>query len=198
MSKVEEKLNRVFDFTQSYIRDNGFPPSVREICSAVGIKSTATCHLYLKKLEERGLISVGGNKKRAIMLTNAHATPAINVPLIGTITAGTPIFAYENLEEYCPLPSEFGDEKELFMLRVKGDSMIEAGIFNGDRVIVKKQESCRNGEIAIAYYEESATVKRFYKKDDHIVLHPENSTMKDIILPDVQILGVVVGLIRKY
>ena len=100
MSKVEEKLNKVFDFTQGYIRDNGFPPSVREICSAIGIKSTATCHLYLKKLEERGLISVGGNKKRAIMLTNSHASPAINVPLIGTITAGTPIFAYENLERH--------------------------------------------------------------------------------------------------
>ena len=198
MSKVQEKLNRVLEFTQDYIKDNGFPPSVREICSSVGIKSTATCHLYLKKLEEMGHITIGGNKKRAIMLTNAHAAQAINVPLIGTITAGTPIFAYENLEEYCPLPSEFGDEKEIFMLRVKGDSMIEAGIFNGDRVIVKKQESCKNGEIAIAYYEESATVKRFYKKDGRIVLHPENSTMQDIILPDVQILGVVIGLIRKY
>ncbi|MBR2385659.1 MAG: transcriptional repressor LexA [Clostridia bacterium] len=198
MSKVQEKINNVFEFMQGYIRDNGFPPSVREICASVGIKSTATCHAYLKKLEENGLITVGDNKKRAIMLTNSHASQAINVPLIGTITAGTPIFAYENLEEYCPLPSEFGDEKELFMLRVKGDSMIEAGIFNGDRVIVRKQETCKNGEIAIAFYEDSATVKRFYKKEGHIVLHPENSTMQDIILPDVQILGIVVGLIRKY
>lgn len=198
MSKVQEKINKVLEFTQSYIKDNGFPPSVREICTAVGIKSTATCHQYLKRLEEMGEITVNGHKKRAIMLNNTHFSPAINVPLIGTITAGTPIFAYENLEEYCPLPSEFGDEKEIFMLKVKGDSMIEAGIFNGDRVIVKKQEQCKNGEIAIAYYDECATVKRFYKKDGHVVLHPENSTMQDIILPDVTILGVVIGLIRKY
>ena len=198
MKKVQEKINKVLEFTQDYIRDNGFPPSVREICSAVGIKSTATCHTYLKKLEEMGEISVNGHKKRAIMLTNSQIAPAINVPLVGTITAGTPIFAYENLEEYCPLPSEFGDEKQLFMLRVKGESMINAGIFDGDRVIVKKQENCSNGDIAIALYEDSATVKRFYKKDGHIVLHPENKTMDDIILPDVTILGVVVGLIRKY
>lgn len=198
MSKVQEKVNKVLEFTQSYIKDNGFPPSVREICSAVGIKSTATCHVYLKKLEEMGAITVNGNKKRAIMLSNALSAPSISVPVIGTITAGTPIFAYENLEEYCPLPSEFGDEKDLFMLKVKGESMIDAGIFNGDKVIVKKQDSCKNGDIAIAYYDECATVKRFYKKADHIVLHPENETMADIILPDVQILGVVVGLIRKY
>lgn len=198
MGKVQEKIDKVLEFTQNYISDNGFPPSVREICSAVGIKSTATCHAYLKKLEQMGKITVGGNKKRAIMLTNSQKAPSISVPLIGTITAGTPIFAYENLEEYCPLPSEFGDEKQLFMLRVKGESMIDAGIFDGDKVIVKKQENCNNGEIAIAYFDECATVKRFYKKDGHIILHPENKTMEDIILPDVTILGVVVGLIRKY
>ncbi len=198
MSKVRENLNRVLDFTQGFIKDNGYPPSVREICAACNIKSTATCHSYLKRLEESGEITVGGNKKRAIIVNNPLATPSISVPVIGTITAGTPIFAYENLEEYCPLPSEFGDEKELFMLKVKGESMIDAGIFDGDRVIVKKQETCKNGEIAIAYFDECATVKRFYKKADHIVLHPENKTMQDIILPTVSILGVVVGLIRKY
>ena len=198
MGKVQEKINRVLEFTQNYVSENGFPPSVREICSAVGIKSTATCHTYLKKLEEMGAITVNGNKKRAIMVTNQQKAPSISVPLIGTITAGTPIFAYENLEEYCPLPSEFGDEKQLFMLRVKGESMIDAGIYDGDRVIVKKQENCNNGEIAIAYFDECATVKRFYKKADHIVLHPENRTMSDIILPDVTILGTVIGLIRKY
>lgn len=198
MSKVRENLNRVLDFTQGFIKDNGYPPSVREICAACNIKSTATCHSYLKRLEESGEITVGGNKKRAIIVNNPLATPSISVPVIGTITAGTPIFAYENLEEYCPLPSEFGDEKELFMLKVKGESMIDAGIFDGDKVIVKKQETCKNGEIAIAYFDECATVKRFYKKADHIVLHPENKTMQDIILPTVSILGVVVGLIRKY
>ena len=165
MSKVRENLNRVLDFTQGFIKDNGYPPSVREICAACNIKSTATCHSYLKRLEESGEITVGGNKKRAIIVNNPLATPSISVPVIGTITAGTPIFAYENLEEYCPLPSEFGDEKELFMLKVKGESMIDAGIFDGDRVIVKKQETCKNGEIAIAYFDECATVKRFYKKD---------------------------------
>ncbi len=198
MSKVRENLNRVLDFMQSFIKDNGYPPSVREICVACNIKSTATCHSYIKRLEESGEITVSGNKKRAIIVNNPLATPSISVPVIGTITAGTPIFAYENLEEYCPLPSEFGDEKELFMLKVKGESMIDAGIFDGDRVIVKKQETCKNGEIAIAYFDECATVKRFYKKADHIVLHPENKTMQDIILPTVSILGVVVGLIRKY
>ena len=198
MSKVQEKINRVLEFTQKFIKDNGYPPSVREICSACSIKSTATCHSYLKRLEENGDITIGGNKKRAIMLSEKTSAPSISVPLIGTITAGTPIFAYENLEEYCPLPKEFGNEDELFMLRVKGESMIDAGIFDGDRVIVKKQEVCKNGEIAIAYFDECATVKRFYKKADHVVLHPENKTMEDIILPSVDILGVVVGLIRKY
>ena len=198
MSKVEEKVKKVLKFTTEYISENGFPPSVREICEACGIKSTATCHYYLKKLEESGEITVKGNKKRAIMVNGASKTPSIQVPVIGTVTAGTPIFAHENLEEYLPLPTEFGDEDELFMLKVKGDSMIEAGIFDGDKVIVKKQNSCNNGDIAIAYFDECATVKRFFKKDDHIVLHPENSTMSDIILPDVTILGIVVGLMRKY
>ncbi len=182
MSKIDEKIKKVFEYTEKYVKENGFPPSVREICSAVGIKSTATCHYYLKKLEESGAITIKDNKKRAIILNTPQKAESISVPLIGTITAGTPIFAYENLEEYCPLPKEFGDEQEIFMLRVKGDSMIEAGIYDGDRVIVKKQSVCKNGEIAIAYYDECATVKRFYKKSDHVVLHPENQTMSDIIL----------------
>ncbi len=198
MSRVQENINKVLNYTQSYISENGFPPSVREICSACGIKSTATCHSYLKRLEESGQITKGGNKKRAIMVNGASRAQSITVPLIGTITAGTPIFAYENLEEYCPLPKEFGSEDEIFMLKVKGESMIDAGIFDGDRVIVRKQDTCKNGEIAIAYFDECATVKRFYKKADHIVLHPENQTMSDIILPSVDILGVVIGLIRKY
>lgn len=198
MSKIDEKIKRVLSFTEDYVKENGFPPSVREICSAVGIKSTATCHYYLKRLEEMGEITIKDNKKRAIILNGANKPEVINVPLIGTVTAGTPIFAYENLEEYCPLPKEFGDEKEIFMLRVKGESMIEAGIYDGDRVIVKKQSVCNNGDIAVAYYDECATVKRFYKKPDHIVLHPENQTMSDIILPDVTILGTVIGLIRRY
>ena len=115
MSKIDEKIKKVFEYTEKYVKENGFPPSVREICSAVGIKSTATCHYYLKKLEESGAITIKDNKKRAIILNTPQKAESISVPLIGTITAGTPIFAYENLEEYCPLPKEFGDEQEIFM-----------------------------------------------------------------------------------
>lgn len=201
MSKIQEKLDGVLDFIRNYYDENGYSPSVREICAAMAIKSTATCQYYLDKLEERGEISRGGLKKRAITLcgNNLRRASYASVPLIGTVTAGTPIFAYENLEEYCPLPTEFGEEDELFMLRVKGDSMINAGIFNGDKVIVRKQNSAENGNIVVAMTEDGdATVKRFYKKGEKYVLHPENDALSDIILDNVAILGLVEGLIRKF
>lgn len=201
MSKIQEKLDGVLDFIRNYYDENSYSPSVREICAAMAIKSTATCQYYLDKLEERGEISRGGLKKRAITLcgNNLKRASYVSVPLIGTVTAGVPIFAYENLEEYCPLPTEFGAEDELFMLRVKGDSMINAGIFNGDKVIVRKQNSAENGNIVVAMTEEGdATVKRFYKKNGKYVLHPENDALSDIILDNVAILGLVEGLIRKF
>ena len=198
MSEKIRKTEAVYSFLDKYQSENGFPPSVREICAAVGIKSTASCQEYLNALEEEGKITRTGLKKRAINVVKSQKAAFVSVPVIGTVAAGTPIFAYENLEEYCPLPKEFGEEDELFMLKVKGDSMIECGIYDGDKVVVKKRDDALNGEIVVAYVDDSATVKRFFKKKDKVVLHPENSAMDDIILPDVRILGKVVGLMRKF
>ncbi|MBR1677586.1 MAG: transcriptional repressor LexA [Clostridia bacterium] len=199
MAHVEEKLNDMIVFIEQYTDNFGYPPSVREMCEKLSIKSTATCQYYLNKLVDRGIITKSqSNAKRSISLIKSKKTNYISVPVIGTVTAGTPIFAYENLEEYCPLPAEFGSDDDTFMLKVKGESMIEAGIYNGDKIIVKKQNTAQNGEIVVAYFDESATVKRFYKKDGKIILHPENRTMTDIVLDDVTILGTVKGLLRKF
>lgn len=197
--KMEDKLQAVYDYVKNYIDEKKYPPSMREICSALEIKSTASAFVYLNKLEERGLLSKADSKKRAINLTEEDdAVSYLKVPVIGQVTAGVPIFAYENYEGYCPVPSDFGEEDELFILKVKGTSMIGAGILNGDKIIVKKQQDAENGQIVVAYFDESATVKRFYRKNGHVVLHPENPSMTDIILKDVTVLGVVVGLMRKF
>ncbi len=197
MANVKDKVQKVFEFIQSYLDDNGYPPSVREICKELQIKSTASCYSYLSVLEKEGKIVKDGSKKRAINVNTPKKVGFVSVPVIGTVAAGSPIFAYEDFDEYIPLPKEFGEESELFMLKINGNSMIECGIFDGDKVIVKKQNNAENGDIVVAMYEDSATVKRFFKREDKIVLHPENSTMADIILPDVNILGKVVGLMRK-
>ena len=197
MNKTDEKLNNVFSYVEGYILNYGYPPSVREICRDLSIKSTATCHGYLKRLEEQGLISISGSKKRAIMLTKPKAD-CISVPLIGSIAAGTPILADENLEEYYPLSRDFESYGETFMLNVRGDSMREIGIYNGDKVIIRKQETAENGEIVAALIDDSATVKRFFKKDGKFILHPENEAYNDIVTENVVVLGRVVGLIRKY
>ena len=197
MNKTDEKLNNVFSYVEGYILNYGYPPSVREICRDLSIKSTATCHGYLKRLEEQGLISISGSKKRAIMLTKPKAD-CISVPLVGSIAAGAPILAVENLEEYYPLSRDFESSAETFMLNVRGDSMKEIGIFNGDKVIIRKQETAENGEIIAALVDDSATVKRFFKRDGKFILHPENAAYDDIIVDDVSILGKVIGLIRKY
>lgn len=199
MSQVNSKLNDVLEYVSKYSETYGYAPSIREICSALDIKSTATCHYYLKKLEKNGEIYKASSKKRAISVKKPEKTAEfVSVPIIGTVTAGTPIFAYENMEGYCPLPDEFGDENELFMLKVKGTSMINAGILDGDKVIVKKQNYADNGSVVVALIDDEATVKRFYKKENKIILHPENDALSDIILDDVTILGVVEGLLRKY
>lgn len=195
--KMETKLAAVYEYVKNYIEEKKYPPSMREICAALDIKSTASAYVYLNKLEERGLLSKAESKKRAINLTEEEL-PFLKVPVIGQVTAGTPIFAYENYEEFLPVPTEYGTEDELFMLKVKGSSMIGAGILNGDKIIVKKQDTADNGQIVVAYFDESATVKRFFRKGAHVVLHPENPTMTDIILKNVTILGVVVGLMRKF
>lgn len=195
MKKIEEKLEQVYAFTNTYIEENGFAPSVREICAKLNIKSTATAYSYLEKLSSRGLINKSPLKKRTITL--AKEVNFKKIPLIGTVTAGSPIFAVENLEGYYPLPPEFNGE-DCFALKVQGESMINAGINDKDIIIVKKQQTASNGEIVVALIEDSATVKRFYKKNGKFVLHPENDTMEDMIFDDVSVLGVVKGLIRKF
>lgn len=196
MAKIDEKLERLFEYVKNYQDINGYPPTVRDICKDLQIKSTATAHYYLEKLSQKGLIVKNDDKKRAITVKGSKNF--FEVPLVGTVTAGTPILAVENFEDYYPLPLEFKSNETLFMLTVKGDSMINAGIFNGDKIVVKKQETANNGDIVVALIEDSATVKRFYKKQNYYVLHPENDEMDDIIVDDVSIIGVVVGLTRKF
>lgn len=197
MKNMEGKLERVYRFVEHYIAENGFPPSVREICEQVGIKSTATAYSYLNRLKDMGRIDKTDSKKRALSLTDKTALKRI--PLVGTVTAGTPILAVENLEGYYPLLPDFpGSDEDYFMLRVFGDSMIEAGIYDGDKIIVKRQNTADNGEIVVALIEDSATVKRFFKRENKIILYPENSALSDIVLNDVVILGIVEGLIRKF
>lgn len=197
MSRIDEKLNALLSYVKNYQDENGYPPTVREICNDLSIKSTATAHYYLSKLEDKGLIKKKGDKKRAISVSGNNKS-FITVPLVGTVTAGTPILAVENFEDYYPLPSEFNSDGAVFMLEVKGESMINAGIYSGDKIVVNKQDFASNGDIVVALIEDSATVKRFYQKNGKIILHPENDNMEDIVLDDVLILGVVTGLIRKF
>lgn len=198
MKNTEAKINEVYEYVKDYLENNSFPPSVREICASVGIKSTATAYSYLEKLSERGLIVKTPDKKRAFSLTNKPPITGV-APLVGTVTAGTPILAVENFENYVPLPPEFNnEEKDIFLLRVSGDSMIEAGIYDGDKIFVKKQNTADNGDIVVALFEDTSTVKRFFKKGNKIILHPENAALSDIILDDVTILGIVLGLYRKF
>ena len=198
MRNTDVKVTEVYNYVKNYLEQNFFPPSVREICAEVGIKSTATAYAYLEKLQKQGLITKTPDKKRAFSLTQ-KANTFESTPLVGVVTAGTPILAVENFENYYPLPPEFSNsENDLFMLRVQGDSMIDAGIYDGDKIIVKRQNTADNGDIVVALIEDSSTVKRFFKRDNKIVLHPENQALSDIVLDDVVILGIVQGLYRKF
>ena len=193
----ENKLIMVMDYIRKFSEENGYTPSVREICKECGIKSTATAHSYIEKLKDRGYLNKATNKKRSVTIGRSSG---VSIPLIGTVTAGQPIFAYENYEDYYTFPvGEFRGE-DLFMLRVQGTSMIDAGIMNGDKIIVHRQNTAENGEIVVALVDDSSTVKRFYRRDGKIVLHPENETLSDMIYEDgqVSILGKVVGLMRNY
>ena len=193
----QEKLIMVMDYIRKFSEENGYTPSVREIGKECGIKSTATVYSYLQKLQDKGYLNKANNKKRSVTFAKSSG---VNIPLIGTVTAGQPIFAYENYEDYYTFPAgEFRGE-DLFMLRVQGTSMIDAGIMDGDKIVVRRQETAENGEIVVALVEDSATVKRFYRKDGQIVLHPENEALSDMIFEDgeVSILGKVVGLMRNY
>lgn len=193
MKRTENKIDEVFAFVKKYITENGYAPSVREICKACELKSTATAFTYLNELAERGLINKTNTKNRAVSLKQN----AVTVPLIGTVAAGQPIFATENYEDFYSIPSNFFEGENLFMLNVHGDSMIKIGMFDGDKIIVKKQESADNGDIVVALVDDSATVKRFFKCDGKVILHPENDDMQDFIFDDVKIIGKVVGLIRN-
>ncbi len=194
----KQKLYGVLDFINQYSEENGFPPTVRDICHELSIKSTATAYSYVNRLKEMGLLNKAENKKRAVTLKTADV---VKVPLIGTVTAGQPIFAVENFDGYYALPSAEFRADEMFMLRVSGESMIEAGIYYGDKIIVKKQETADDGDIVVAMFddgiEEGATVKRFFRREGKIILHPENETMSDFVLDKVTILGRVIGLIRS-
>ncbi|OPY58045.1 MAG: LexA repressor [Pelotomaculum sp. PtaU1.Bin035] len=182
------------------IREKGYPPSVREIGQAVGLSSSSTVHGYLKRLEGRGYLRRDATKPRAMEVIHdkeGEEAASVNVPLLGRVAAGAPLLATENREDIFPLPAHFTGTGEFFMLTVSGDSMIEAGILNGDMVVVRQQHDANNGEIVVALLEDEATVKRFFKESGRIRLQPENRLLKPIYTKDVQVLGKVVGLLRK-
>ncbi|MGE7092990.1 transcriptional repressor LexA [Lysinibacillus sp. NPDC048646] len=203
MKKVSKRQEDILAFIKEEVRAKGYPPSVREIGEAVGLASSSTVHGHLARLEQKGFIRRDPTKPRAIEILEPEDSiqkqSVIHVPLVGKVTAGSPITAIENIDEYFPLPDTYGtSEDQLFMLEIMGESMIEAGIFDGDLVIVKQKSTADNGDIVVAMTEEDeATVKRFFKEKTHFRLQPENATMEPIIVDQVTILGQVVGLYRR-
>ncbi len=198
--KISAKQQEILEYIKETILKKGYPPSVREICEAVSLKSTSSVHSHLETLEKNGYIRRDPTKPRTIEIVddsfNLTRREVVNVPLIGSVAAGQPILAEENIENYFPIPVEFLPNESIFMLRVKGESMINVGIFDGDQVLVKQQNTARNGEIVVALLEDSATVKRFYKENGYYRLQPENAAMEPILTDHVEILGTVIGLIR--
>lgn len=192
---ISDKARLVLDYIEERISSDGFPPSVREICRDLHIKSTSTAHKYLSELTEAGAIEKSDRLNRAIRLAEPHNT---GVPLLGVVTAGIPILAQEDVEEYLPVQVRSYDNKELFALHVRGESMINAGILDGDIIIVAKCNTARNGEIVVALIDDEATVKRFFKENGHFRLQPENNSFEPIIVDEVTILGRVAKLIREY
>ena len=202
MSKLSGRQQAILDFIKSEVREKGYPPSVREIGEAVGLASSSTVHGHLERLEKKGMIRRDPTKPRAIELLGVtddtlFSFSVARVPLIGKVTAGVPIEAVEDIQDYFPLPSHYVGDNTVFMLTVSGESMIEAGIYDGDLVIVRQQHTANNGEIVVAMTEENeATVKTFYKEKDYFRLQPENATMQPILLKKVEILGKVIGIFR--
>lgn len=203
MNKISKKQSEILDYIKDKVKEKGYPPSVREICEAVSLKSTSTVHGHLTKLEENGYIRRDLTKPRAIEILDEEMEPGFVqppvtfVPVVGQVTAGQPILAVENIEDQYPVPESFVQGGDFFMLRIKGDSMVEAGILDKDFVLVKQQSEAVNGQIVVAMLDDSATVKRFYKEPNRIRLQPENSTMSPIYSNQVQILGIVKGIFRK-
>ena len=200
--KITPKQQEILDYIKEEILKRGYPPTVREICETVHLKSTSSVHSHLETLEKNGYIRRDPTKPRAIEICDDSfqmvRTEMVSLPIVGHVAAGTPILAEQNIEEYFPVPAEVVPSGESFILNVKGDSMVNAGIFDGDRVFVNMCNTAENGEIVVAMIDESATVKRFYKEKDHIRLQPENDTMDPIIVDDCQIIGKVFGIFRIY
>jgi repressor lexA len=197
---LTSKQEQILKIIKESILEKGYPPSVREMCTAVGLSSTSSVHAHLEALAKKGYIKKDPSKPRTIEIMddtfNLSRREVVNLPLLGDVAAGEPIFATENITNYFPMPVDILPNNETFMLNVKGDSMINAGIFNGDKIIVSKQATAENGEIVVAMVEDSATVKRFYKEKGYFRLHPENDALDDIIVKDLEIIGKVVGLLR--
>ena len=192
---MKDKADQIFAYISEHIADVGYPPTVREICAELGIRSTSTVHRYLKELEADGRITMGENQNRAITVNHFSDRPEGTVPVLGRVAAGSPILASEEVEEYIPYA---GNTDGLFALRVRGDSMIKCGILNDDIVVVRQTKEARNGEIVVALVEDSATVKRFDKENGHFRLQPENDAYEPIIVDSVDILGKVISVVRSY
>ena len=212
--KITEKQSQILEYIKAEILSKGYPPSVRDICQAVNLKSTSSVHSHLETLEKNGYIRRDPTKPRTIEILddsfnlvrrgeldesyNLGQKEMVNVPIVGTVAAGQPILAVENIENYFPIPTEYMPNEETFMLKVKGESMINAGILDGDQILVKRQSTAKNGDMVVALVDDSATVKTFYKENGHIRLQPENDYMDPIILPDVEIIGKVFGVFRFF
>jgi len=200
MENLSAKQQEILTYLKEYILKKSYPPSVREICEAVGLHSTSSVHAHLNTLEDKGYIRRDPSKSRTIEITDEEFNPTrreiTQVPVIGNVAAGTPLYAEQNITDYFPIPTEYLPNNETFMLKVHGDSMVNYGIFDGDTVIVERTTSAKNGEVVVALVEDGATVKRFFKEDGYYRLQPENDYMEPIIVKDVLILGKVIGLIR--
>ena len=206
MATLTKRQQQIYDYIEQYIEHKGFGPTVREICDAVNLSSPSTVHVHLRTLEEKGYIVRDSLKSRSIALPHKDGSPAhgsaayenvVSLPVVGNVAAGEPILAEQNIENTLTLPTELVGDSASFILSVRGDSMIEAGINDGDYVVVKEQQVARNGEIVVALIEDGATVKRFFKESDHIRLQPENSSMEPIIVKDCAIVGKIVAVMRK-
>lgn len=210
--RITPKQQEILNFMKTQILAKGYPPSVREICEAVNLKSTSSVHAHLETLEKNGYIRRDSSKTRAIeiidddfnntknesiiCISNDSGREMVNVPMVGTVAAGQPLLAVENINDYFPIPVDMLPNAETFMLRVKGDSMINMGIYEGDQLIIERKNTASNGEVIVALVDDSATVKRFYKENGHYRLQPENDFMEPIIVDHCEILGKVIGLIR--
>ncbi len=216
MDKLKDRERKILNYMKEEIKTKGYPPTVREICTAIGIKSTSTAHKDIESLVRQGYLVKDPSKPRALMVVDPHAdkkAPAekstevlersdvVDIPVVGRVAAGTPILAEQNIEDTFPVPARYAAGGTSYMLRVRGESMIEAGIMDGDLILVQQQDTARNGEIVVAMidgFESEATVKTFYHEGDHIRLQPENQTMSPIIVKDVKILGKVKGVFRYF